>query len=494
VDDTNVTLTIASATDDHKFTLGWTGTLADSRLASNYSGVGSCTNQFVRATVDDAAPTCASIADADLPSTNALDTELHPQVHVLVSADHTASGLTIGYVVRATSTTAFAWQQLGFSDLGGSATAGQVPNLESLNGTLDIASGGTGQTTANPAFNALSPVTTEGDLIYRNATVNARLARGANGECLTASASTILWGSCGGAGDGVGYDEVLEEASGLTKRAQINFIGVDVTAVDNGGATRTDVTIIPVAEAYDATGWNADTGAASKDNVRDKIESLDFSDLAGTVAAGQYAAASIDGDDIASGLAGTGLTLTAASPDTLDCDAASTTAVGCPEMAIASEVDTGTSTILAVTPDALAGSEFGQVEVQMVAFDFTTAVATGDGKFYFHIATGSKLIGMNLIDAIAAVITVSSSGLPTVDIARCAPVATGNPCSGTVADVLSTNLTIDANEDSSDTATTAAVIAGASDDVIVDQTWRIDVDVAGTGTQGLIVTLIFQLP
>ncbi|KKK68503.1 hypothetical protein LCGC14_2943410, partial [marine sediment metagenome] len=77
-----------------------------------------------------------------------------------------------------------------------------------------------------------------------------------------------------------------------------NFIGVDVTAVDNAGATRTDVTVIPVAEAYDAAGWNADTGAASKDNVRDKIEALDFSDLAGTVAAGQIAAASIDGDDI----------------------------------------------------------------------------------------------------------------------------------------------------------------------------------------------------
>lgn len=217
-------------------------------------------------------------------------------------------------------------------------------------------------------------------------------------------------------------------------------------------------------------------------------------DSTNVVQAGAYDAASIDGDDIDSGIAGTGLTLTVAAPDTLDCDAASTTAVGCPEMAVASEVNTGTSTILAVTPDALAGSVFGQVEVQMVLFDFTTAVATGDGAFFFHIASGSKLIGMDLIDAVAAVITVSSSGLPTVDIARCAPVATGNPCSGTVADTLTVNLTIDVNEDSSDTATTGITINTAADDVIVDQTWRLDVDVAGTGTQGLIVTLIFQLP
>ncbi|KKN20428.1 hypothetical protein LCGC14_0935650 [marine sediment metagenome] len=222
---------------------------------------------------------------------------------------------------------------------------------------------------------------------------------------------------------------------------------------------------------------------------------IDLSDLQGAVAAGQYAAASIDGDDLlGSSVGGVGLTLTAASPDTLDCDAASTTAVGCPEMAIASEVNTGTSTTLAVTPDALAGSEFGQVEVQMVLFDFTTAVATGDGKFYFHIASGSKLIGMDLIDAVASVITVSSSGLPEVDIARCAAVATGNPCSGTVADVLTVNLTVDANEDSSDTATTDITINTAADDAALDVTFRLDVDTAGTGTQGLIVTLIFQTP
>lgn len=101
--------------------------VADSKLTSNYSGVGSCTNQFVRGVNDDAAPTCESIADADLPSTNALDSELHAQSHVLAGSDHTASGLTTGNVVRATGPTAFAWQQLGFSDLSGSATKAQLP-------------------------------------------------------------------------------------------------------------------------------------------------------------------------------------------------------------------------------------------------------------------------------------------------------------------------------------------------------------------------------
>ncbi|KKL68292.1 hypothetical protein LCGC14_2126470, partial [marine sediment metagenome] len=193
-----------------------------------------------------------------------------------------------------------------------------------------------------------------------------------------------------------------------------------------------------------------------------------------------------------SGLSGgTGITEVAGA---FSCDAASTTAVGCPELATIAETTTGTDAARVVTPDGLAGSVFGQVEVQMVLFDFTTAVATGDGKFYFHIPTGSKLIGMNLIDVVGAVITVSSSGAITVDVARCAPVATGNPCSGTVADVLSTNLTIDQDEDSSNTAATPSVVDTSLDDVIVDQMWRIDVDGAGTGTKGLIVTLIFQLP
>ena len=291
------------------------------------------------------------------------------------------------------------------------------------------------------------------------------------------------------------------------------FVNVSINSVDGGGggnvdlldgsvhqdtaagtAVQGDIITVPVSGNWTRFAVGTTLQFLGNDGTDVVWEQPNFTDLAGAAAAGQYGAATIDGDDINSNIAGTGLTLTAASPDTLDCDAASTTAVGCPEMAIASEVNTGTSTILAVTPDALAGSVHGQVEVQMVAFDFTTAVATGDGAFFFHIATGSKLIGMNLIDIVGAVITVSSSGAITVDLARCAPVATGNPCSGTVADVLSTNLTIDQNEDSSDTAAVDAVIDTANDDVIVDQMWRVDVDGAGTGTQGLLVTLIFQLP
>jgi hypothetical protein len=48
------------------------------------------------------------------------------------------------------------------------------------------------------------------------------------------------WEAATAAGDGVGYDEVMEEGAGVTKRAQLNFIGGIVTCVDN--ASRTECT------------------------------------------------------------------------------------------------------------------------------------------------------------------------------------------------------------------------------------------------------------
>ena len=65
--------------------------------------------------------------------------------------------------------------------------------------------------------------------------------------------------------------------------------------------------------------------------------------------------------------------------------AASTTVVGAVELAIASELDTGTDATRAVTPDSLAGASIGKRVVQLKIFDDATAVATGDGKLHFFI-------------------------------------------------------------------------------------------------------------
>ncbi|MFH1110991.1 MAG: hypothetical protein V1790_17600 [Planctomycetota bacterium] len=167
--------------------------------------------------------------------------------------------------------------------------------------------------------------------------------------------------------------------------------------------------------------------------------------------------------------------------------------VSTPLFANAAQTTAGSSAALAVTPDGLAGSTiFGTRTVQLEVFGPIDDVATGDGKIYSVVPPG--LNGMNLVGVKAQVITASTSGVPTVQITRCAYAATGNACSGVGDDMLSTRMTIDINENSTTSAAAAAVIDATKDDVATDQIIRVDVDVAGTGTKGLIVTLIFQLP
>ena len=107
------------------------------------------------------------------------------------------------------------------------------------------------------------------------------------------------------------------------------------------------------------------------------------------------------------------------------------------------------------------------------------ALTTGDGKAYFRV--GASLNGLNLIDVAAHVTTVSSSGLPTIQIANVTDAV----------DLLSTKLTIDANEKDSKDATNAAVIDTSVDDMATGDELRIDVDIAGTGAKGLIVEMTF---
>jgi hypothetical protein len=73
------------------------------------------------------------------------------------------------------------------------SNATNVP-MGQASGTLAIANGGTGQTTASNAFNALSPITTTGDLILGNGTNSAtRLAIGASSYVLTSDGTTASW-------------------------------------------------------------------------------------------------------------------------------------------------------------------------------------------------------------------------------------------------------------------------------------------------------------
>lgn len=106
----------------------------------------------------------------------------------------------------------------------------------------------------------------------------------------------------------------------------------------------------------------------------------------------------------------------------------------------------------------------------------------GDGKFVFAIS--DDMDGMNLVDADAFVSTVSTSGTVTVQIRNITQAA----------DMLSTRITIDANEFTSYSAATQPVVDAANDDVAVADMISVDVDGVGTGSKGLGVILEFALP
>ncbi len=107
---------------------------------------------------------------------------------VLVASSTTATGLAWGAAGGAGSVTSV---DASGGTTGLTFSGGPITNSGTLTlaGTLGIANGGTGSTTKTSAFNALSPLTTLGDLLVYNGSNNVRLGAGSNGQILVASSS-----------------------------------------------------------------------------------------------------------------------------------------------------------------------------------------------------------------------------------------------------------------------------------------------------------------
>lgn len=168
---------------------------------------------------------------------------------------------------------------------------------------------------------------------------------------------------------------------------------------------------------------------------------------------------------------------------------ASTTAKGKVELATSAEVTTGTDATRAITPDAFADSEFGKQPVFLAITSPLTDAATGDGQSYFRVP--SRISGMNLVSVRLTASTPSTSGAVTVQLRRSRRTDATTRAN---ADMLSTALTLDANEYDSADAATAAVINTSNDDVTTGDYIFADVDGVGTGSKGLGVLMVFQLP
>jgi hypothetical protein len=120
--------------------------------------------------------------------------------------------------------------------------------------------------------------------------------------------------------------------------------------------------------------------------------------------------------------------------------------------------------------------------VKIIAND--TALATGDNLNNNRFVLPDDFAGMNIVDVRVHVFTVSSSGLPTFQLQNVAQTA----------DILTTKVTIDANEKDSNTAATARVIDPTEDDYTLGDELQLDCDVAGTGTAGCELHLKLQRP
>lgn len=123
---------------------------------------------------------------------------------------------------------------------------------------------------------------------------------------------------------------------------------------------------------------------------------------------------------------------------------------------------------------------YAPTAVQTIAInivDNQTVLATGDAQKIFTVPL--ELNGKELLSVAGAVDTVSTSGLPTFQMRDIA----------LAADMLSTALTIDANEYNSYTALTAAVINPTYKTLYTGQRIAFDCDVAGTGTKGYTIYL-----
>ena len=197
--------------------------VTDAMLGSNYSGVGTCTNQAVTATNDNGAPTCSTITSAFTSGTFA------PDAHALAGSTHTAGSLTTGNVVRATGATTFAWQELGFSDLGGAAAKSQLPAAVAYEDEANVFTTAGGLTLDNQLELRLREADANGDNFFGMKSSASRTADytvewavtgdctgNTNGGALTLNASNQIVCSDDDGGAGGGGDNISANGTAAT--------------------------------------------------------------------------------------------------------------------------------------------------------------------------------------------------------------------------------------------------------------------------------------
>lgn len=164
--------------------------------------------------------------------------------------------------------------------------------------------------------------------------------------CLTADTCRTTWpAGASTAWDDIGNPDAADEIDFGVYDIELN---VESFHIGDGGSNYWRFT--------STTLMNAGTAVLNLLAATDLLiagSQINFDDMAGDIDAGKYAAASIDGDDINSNLAGTGLTLTSATPDTLDLDIEYRTFTKCFVIEQATSTDKAFAQILFPTASTL---------------------------------------------------------------------------------------------------------------------------------------------
>jgi len=238
--------------------------------------------------------------------------------------------------------------------------------------------------------------------------------------------------------------------------------GDDIPGTSLPSATELQKGIIEIATAGEVSLGTDDERAVTPKKLKDWSGSSNITTV-GIITTGTWRGTLIDGDYITD---------------------ASTTAQGVIECAIAEEIDSATSSTLAITPGQLKGSVFGQREVSITAVGRTSDVTGSNVYASDEICIGATLDGFNLKDVTVTCDTLGGSGsTATVQIERFR--------NGTLINMLSSAVTV---SDSEYTASDGTINTTYDD---VQKGDKLRVKYSGTGLtakKGLVVNLEFKKP
>lgn len=291
-------------------------------------------------------------------------------------------------IIVGTTTT----QTLTGKTISGSAnTITNVSLTTGVTGTLPIANGGTGQTAKTAAFDALSPLSTKGDVHTHDGTNNIRLGVGSDGTVLTstsAAASGLSWTSVLVNPMTTAGDLIVGGVAGAATRLAVGASGT----VLHGGTTPTYSQIV-----------NADVGAAA---------AIDFSKLATLTSA-----------NILVGSAGNVATSTAVTGD-VTISNAGVTAIGTGKVTSTMILD---GTIVNADINASAAIDGSKIvaATASVAGVVTTAAQSFAGLKTFNAGVKIGASGATIDTA-----TLNGTYTPTFDDSAATAVFTGKSVSG----------------------------------------------------------------